>query len=205
MDPSKPKSNKLVAELAGGGWRPLDWSPDDAKLLVLEYLSVNKSNLYVLDIQSGKKEMITPADQPVAYGSARFSKQRTNCGLQPIATASSNAWVVGTSSNNASPLSRATSTGMWKALSSRPMDRSWPSPRTKQVSLNSILWIRPAINVRQLTTCRKASSHWVIGTRVVPSWPSVSALHRAHPMSIRSMPLRQSQRAGQKVSWRVSR
>ena len=75
MDPSKPKTNKLVAELAGGGWRPLDWSPNDSKLLVLEYLSVNKSNLYMLDIQTGKKEMITPADQPIAYGSARFSKQ----------------------------------------------------------------------------------------------------------------------------------
>lgn len=75
MDPSKPKSNKLVAELSGGGWRPLDWSPNDSKLLVLEYLSVNKSNLYVLDIASGKKEMVTPADQPVAYGSARFSQQ----------------------------------------------------------------------------------------------------------------------------------
>lgn len=75
IDPAKPASNKLVAELTGGGWRPLDWSPDDSKLLVLEYLSVNKSNLYVMDVASGKKELVTPADLPVAYGSAQFSSQ----------------------------------------------------------------------------------------------------------------------------------
>jgi dipeptidyl aminopeptidase/acylaminoacyl peptidase len=75
MDPAKPKSNKILVELAGGGWRPLDWSGDDSKLLVLEYLSVNKSNLYIVDVATGKKEAITPADQPVAYGSAKFSTQ----------------------------------------------------------------------------------------------------------------------------------
>ncbi len=75
IDPAKPKTNKLLAEMSGGGWRPLDWSKDDTKLLALEYLSVNKSNLYLVDVATGKKESITPIDQPVAYGNARFSSE----------------------------------------------------------------------------------------------------------------------------------
>lgn len=75
IDPTKPKSNKLISEMSGGGWRPLDWSPDDSQLLVLEYLSVNKSNLYMLEMATGKKELITPAELPIAYGSAKFSSQ----------------------------------------------------------------------------------------------------------------------------------
>ena len=75
IDPTKPKSNRLLIELSGGGWRALDWSADDSKLLVLEYLSINKSNLYTVDIASGKKELVTPADLPVAFGSAHFSQQ----------------------------------------------------------------------------------------------------------------------------------
>lgn len=75
IDPAKPNSNKLLTELSGGGWRPLDWSNDDSQLLAIEYLSVNKSNLFVIDVASGKKELITPADLPIAYGSAQFSTQ----------------------------------------------------------------------------------------------------------------------------------
>ncbi len=75
IDPAKPTSNKMVAAMTGGGWRPLDWSSDDKQLLVLEYLSVNKSNLYLIDIASGQKTLITPADLPVAYGNARFADQ----------------------------------------------------------------------------------------------------------------------------------
>ena len=36
MDPANPKSDRLVMQAAGGGWGVLDWSPDDASLLVLE-------------------------------------------------------------------------------------------------------------------------------------------------------------------------
>ncbi len=100
IDPTKPKSNQLVAQLSGGGWRPLDWSPDDSKLLVLEYLSVNKSNLYLMEMATGKKELITPADLPVAYGNAQFSPQADVIWVTSIATASFNAWAAGISSNS---------------------------------------------------------------------------------------------------------
>jgi len=73
MDPARKASDRLLIELSGGGWRPLDWSLDDAHLLVLEYLSINKSNLHLVDLATGKKRSITPGDASVAYGSAKFS------------------------------------------------------------------------------------------------------------------------------------
>jgi Tol biopolymer transport system component len=45
LDPTSAESNKLLTELSGGGWAALDWSPDDAQILMGEYLSVTRSNL----------------------------------------------------------------------------------------------------------------------------------------------------------------
>jgi Tol biopolymer transport system component len=42
MDPAAPKSDRLVMQGAGGGWFVTDWSPDDTKLLVAEYVSITK-------------------------------------------------------------------------------------------------------------------------------------------------------------------
>lgn len=75
MNPADPASNRLVAEMSGGGWAVTDWSEDKTRLLVGEYLSVNQSRLYLLDVKTGRKELLTP-DQgaPVAYAGAKFAK-----------------------------------------------------------------------------------------------------------------------------------
>ena len=75
MPPSEPEKDHLLVELTGGGWRPLDWSHDDSKLLLLEYLSINKSNLAVVDVVSGRRQYVTPLDSHVSYGTARFSTE----------------------------------------------------------------------------------------------------------------------------------
>src|SRR5271168_4885938 len=36
MNPADPKSDRLLTQLQGGGWQPLDWSPDDKKILLAE-------------------------------------------------------------------------------------------------------------------------------------------------------------------------
>ncbi|HEX2209459.1 MAG TPA: S9 family peptidase [Longimicrobium sp.] len=74
MDPSDPSSRRLVMEASGGGWFVSDWSPDDRTLLVLEYESVNRSHLWLVDAASGQKRPLTQrgADS-VAYGGAEFS------------------------------------------------------------------------------------------------------------------------------------
>jgi dipeptidyl aminopeptidase/acylaminoacyl peptidase len=77
MDIHQPKTDRLLTQLKGGGWGPSDWSPDNSHLLLLEYRSVNQSNLYLVDTASGERKLITPAQtagQEVFYGAAKFSK-----------------------------------------------------------------------------------------------------------------------------------
>jgi dipeptidyl aminopeptidase/acylaminoacyl peptidase len=73
MNPLDPNTNKLLIELAGGGWQVSDWSPDDSKIALIEFLSVNKSNIWILDVASGKKIQLTKDESQVAYGGAEFS------------------------------------------------------------------------------------------------------------------------------------
>ena len=74
MDPLKPQDSKPIAELSGGGWAGLDWSPDDSKLVAIESISINKTNLWMFDMASGAKSAITDLAAQVAYGGAEFSK-----------------------------------------------------------------------------------------------------------------------------------
>jgi dipeptidyl aminopeptidase/acylaminoacyl peptidase len=74
MDPKDPASARLLLEVKGGGWRPADWSPDDKKLAVFEFISVNESHVWLVDVATGEKTLVTPkGGEPVAYGGARFS------------------------------------------------------------------------------------------------------------------------------------
>jgi dipeptidyl aminopeptidase/acylaminoacyl peptidase len=76
MNPADPKSDRLLTKLEGGGWQPLDWSPDDKQILLLEGLSINESYLWLVDASTGEKTRFTPHDtkEKVSYGQARFSK-----------------------------------------------------------------------------------------------------------------------------------
>lgn len=75
MDPANPATDRRVRELNGGGWRVADWSPDEAQLLLQEYLSINHARLHLLDLKTGELTLLTPdAAEPVAYGTARFAR-----------------------------------------------------------------------------------------------------------------------------------
>ena len=75
IDPAHANTDRLVLQVQGGGWAVQDWSPDESKLLLLEYISVNESYLHLLNLKSSRKELLTPkSDLKVAYGSARFAK-----------------------------------------------------------------------------------------------------------------------------------
>jgi dipeptidyl aminopeptidase/acylaminoacyl peptidase len=60
MDATSPATDRLVLQVQGGGWRPLDWRPDGRQLLVQQYLSVNRSDLWLVDVESGEKTRVTP-------------------------------------------------------------------------------------------------------------------------------------------------
>ncbi len=70
------KRERLFAEMEGGGFSVSDWSPDDKSLLVTEEISINESYLWLMDIETGKKTLLTPKvkDSQIAYNSAKFSR-----------------------------------------------------------------------------------------------------------------------------------
>jgi dipeptidyl aminopeptidase/acylaminoacyl peptidase len=76
INPADPKSDHLLTKLEGGGWQPLDWSPDDKQILLLEELSINESYLWLVNTSSGEKTALTPRDakEKISYGEAKFSK-----------------------------------------------------------------------------------------------------------------------------------
>ena len=74
LDPRDRATDRRAAELEGGGWSPLDWSPDDQKLLVTNYVSVNESYLWRIDPASGERELLTAKqDPPVAWSGGAFT------------------------------------------------------------------------------------------------------------------------------------
>lgn len=75
VNPADPKTDKLLVELEGGGWSPLDFSPDENQLLAINRLSANESHLWLIDIATGKKTPLTPkaGTELVSYDGGQFS------------------------------------------------------------------------------------------------------------------------------------
>ena len=68
----------MLAEVKGGGWAVLDWSPDDKQLLVLEEISINESYIWLFNSETGEKKELTPRPaegaERVSYSWAQFAK-----------------------------------------------------------------------------------------------------------------------------------
>jgi dipeptidyl aminopeptidase/acylaminoacyl peptidase len=54
-------------------WYPLDWSPDDRKLLLWKYVSINESYLYIADIYTGTVTPVDDSGHKVGIASAKFA------------------------------------------------------------------------------------------------------------------------------------
>ncbi|MEL6402313.1 MAG: S9 family peptidase [Cyanobacteria bacterium J06626_4] len=74
VDPLQPEGDRLLAEVEGGGWFPTDWSPDDQQIVVIQYISINETYLWLFDAQTGERTRLTEptGDEPVAYLEALF-------------------------------------------------------------------------------------------------------------------------------------
>ena len=72
MDPSDPASAKMLAQFDGGGWGPMDFSPDDKQLLIGHEISANESEVWLLDVASGAKRQISTKKS--ANSDGRFSR-----------------------------------------------------------------------------------------------------------------------------------
>ncbi|HEX6176988.1 MAG TPA: prolyl oligopeptidase family serine peptidase, partial [Thermoanaerobaculia bacterium] len=73
MDPSEPSKARMVFEAKGGGWFASDFSRDNSKLVLTNYISANQSEIHLLDIGTGLRTQLTPANAQVMYSGARFS------------------------------------------------------------------------------------------------------------------------------------
>jgi dipeptidyl aminopeptidase/acylaminoacyl peptidase len=74
-----------IADAAGGGapqlvvggrndtWYPLGWSPDDSKLLVWRYESLEESYLYIADVASGTLTPVDPSARKIGIRLAKFA------------------------------------------------------------------------------------------------------------------------------------
>ena len=67
-----PSDAKIVLQ-EGGTWFPVQWSPDDSKILVNKYVSINESYYYALDVKSGELTAINPDKSAIGYGDAVWS------------------------------------------------------------------------------------------------------------------------------------
>lgn len=75
MNPTQPSRRPPLVKVEGGGWGVADWSHDESKLLVSEYVSLNETYLHLADTLTGKLEAVTPrGGGKVAYRAARFAK-----------------------------------------------------------------------------------------------------------------------------------
>lgn len=69
-------SSSCVLE-ASGSWSPIDWSPDDSRLLLENYVSINESYLHVLDLDDGELHALHRSDSNVSYGRGEFNADGT--------------------------------------------------------------------------------------------------------------------------------
>jgi dipeptidyl aminopeptidase/acylaminoacyl peptidase len=74
MNPDDPKSARRVFEASGGGWAVLEWSADERRLILGEYLSANESRLHLLDLTTGQAQRLSPQDpDKVVWAGAAFA------------------------------------------------------------------------------------------------------------------------------------
>ena len=70
-------SNASAPRLLVGGqqdtWYPLDWSPDDKKLLLWKYVSAEESYLYIADVAAGPFTPVDESPRKISINSAKFA------------------------------------------------------------------------------------------------------------------------------------
>lgn len=71
-DPASPESRRVVLE-GEGAIGPVDWSADGRTLLLQRYISIAKSRLFTLDVETGILTEINPQDDVAYSGGALLS------------------------------------------------------------------------------------------------------------------------------------
>jgi hypothetical protein len=64
----------VALETSGGMWGVLDWSPDDSRLLVQNYVSINESYLYELELATGELVPVVDPTVRTSIGIAAYGE-----------------------------------------------------------------------------------------------------------------------------------
>ena len=77
LDPMKPEQKRKIASLPGGGWFGFQWSPDDRRLVGINYKSANETSVWIIDAASGERTQVLPQagkeEVPAFHGEPHFS------------------------------------------------------------------------------------------------------------------------------------
>jgi dipeptidyl aminopeptidase/acylaminoacyl peptidase len=73
VDIGSTAAPRLVVGGQQDTWYPLDWSPDDRKLLLWKYVSINESYLYVADVYTGTVTPVDDSGHKVGIKLAKFA------------------------------------------------------------------------------------------------------------------------------------
>ncbi len=76
LDPAHPDSARRFKDVSGT-WSVVDWSPDESKVIAIEYISINESYIHIVEVASGEPTTLTPrrkeGEAPVSYKEAKWS------------------------------------------------------------------------------------------------------------------------------------
>jgi dipeptidyl aminopeptidase/acylaminoacyl peptidase len=77
IDPASRSSDRLVAQMQGGGWNFDDFAPGGRQALIVNNKSVTNSDPYLLDVASGKLTPIGDLKKNIAYDGFEFAPDGT--------------------------------------------------------------------------------------------------------------------------------
>jgi dipeptidyl aminopeptidase/acylaminoacyl peptidase len=75
IDPRDPGTDRLVAQVSGGGWNIADIAADGLQALVINRQSITRADLYALDLDTGKLTKLNADKKIASYESPRFDAQ----------------------------------------------------------------------------------------------------------------------------------
>ena len=77
VDPRNPRSDRLVAQVKGGGWNIADFAPGASQAVVVNYQSITNADPYLLDIASGRLTAIGDHAKDISFGETEFAPDGT--------------------------------------------------------------------------------------------------------------------------------
>jgi dipeptidyl aminopeptidase/acylaminoacyl peptidase len=72
IDPRDPSSDRLVAQVTGGGWNFADFSPDGGKALVVNRQSIAHADVYEVNLANGALVQLNRNTQHVSYEAPHY-------------------------------------------------------------------------------------------------------------------------------------